>query len=117
MTQKESKQSWFPDFPYFSAGMNLEKAVIMIEAAVKRAQKMALSFALAVCDGGGNLVALQKMDEAPLLSLEIAVNKARTAVFGKVPTGRGVLTSKERSLCSRPSGFIAAGLLFPVDFR
>jgi uncharacterized protein GlcG (DUF336 family) len=116
MTQNESKQSWPPDLPYFSAGMNLEKAVIMIEAAIKRAQKMTLSFTMAVCDAGGNLVALQKMDEAPLLSLEIAINKARTAVYGKVPTGEWGANFKGAEPVLSPLWFHSGWITFPGGF-
>jgi len=39
-----------------------------------------------VVDAGGNLVALQRMDQALLVSIDIAVNKAYTAVAIKIPT-------------------------------
>ena len=40
---------------------------------------------VAILDDGGNLKAFSRMDGAPLLSVEIAQNKAYTALFG-VPT-------------------------------
>ena len=77
---------WPPELPYDHEAMNLEKALVMIEGSKKKAADLGFAMTLVVCDAGGNLVALQKMDDAALLSLEIAINKARTAVFGKIPT-------------------------------
>jgi len=116
MTQKASKESFPPDLPYFSPGMTLEKAVIMIDGAIKRAEKMALSFTMAVCDAGGHLVALQKMDEAPLFSLEIATNKARTAVFGKIPTAQWGGHFKGPDAPLAPLWFHTGWISFPGGF-
>ena len=44
-----------------------------------------LSENVAVLDDGGNLKAFRRMDGAPILSIEIAQNKAYTSLFG-VPT-------------------------------
>lgn len=41
---------------------------------------------IAVVDGGGNLVAQQRMDDALLVSVGISLNKAYTAVALKMPT-------------------------------
>ena len=40
---------------------------------------------MAILDDGGNLVAFNRMDKAPILCIEMAQNKAYTALFG-VPT-------------------------------
>jgi uncharacterized protein GlcG (DUF336 family) len=66
--------------------MTLEIAMALIEGAQKKSKAMGFATTNAVCDAAGNLTALHRMDDAPLLSLEIARNKARTAVFGKLPT-------------------------------
>jgi uncharacterized protein GlcG (DUF336 family) len=86
MEQKTWERMWPPELPYDHNAMNLEKALVLIEGAKKKSMEMEFAMTLAVCDAGGNLVALHKMDDAALLSLEIAQNKARTAVFGKIPT-------------------------------
>ena len=86
MKPREPKRDWPPDLPYDYAAMNLQKALLMIEGAKQKAEEMGLRMILAVCDASGNLAALQRMDDAPLVSLEIAINKARTAVLGKIPT-------------------------------
>jgi uncharacterized protein GlcG (DUF336 family) len=96
--------------------MNLDMALNMIEAAKKRAQKIKLSFTMAICDSGGNLVALQKMDEAPLMSLEIAVNKARTAVFGKISTDQWGAHFKGTESVLIPLWFHSGWITFPGGF-
>ncbi len=80
------ERMWPPELPYDHEAMNLEKALVIIEGSKKKAADLGFAMTLAVCDAGGNQIALQKMDDAALLSLEIAINKARTAVFGKMPT-------------------------------
>jgi uncharacterized protein GlcG (DUF336 family) len=62
-----------------------ELAQRMVEAAVAKARAIGVSENVAVLDDGGNLKAFQRMDGAPILSIEIAQNKAYTALFG-VPT-------------------------------
>jgi glc operon protein GlcG len=56
----------------------------MIEAAREQAQKLGIAVNIAVVDAGAELLAFSRMDGAPLLSGEIARNKAYTAVaFGR----------------------------------
>ncbi|MFH1490075.1 MAG: heme-binding protein [Pseudomonadota bacterium] len=86
MEERVWERMWPPELPYDYAAMNLEKALALIEGSKKKSTKMGFAMTMAVCDAGGNMVALQRMDDAALLSLEIAQNKARTAVFGKIPT-------------------------------
>lgn len=86
MEERKWEREWPPEVPYDYSAMTLEKALTVIEAAKKKAREMGFAETVAVCDAAGNLVALQRMDDAILLSLEIAVNKARTAVLGKIPT-------------------------------
>jgi len=66
--------------------MNLELALNLIAAARGKAKEIGVPMVIAVVDAGGNLVALQRMDEALLVSLDIAVNKAYTAAAIKVAT-------------------------------
>lgn len=80
------KRRWPPLLSYDYAGMNLKIALALIEGAKKKAKQMGFAETIAVCDAGGNLVALQRMDDCTLLSLEIAVNKARSAALGKIAT-------------------------------
>jgi uncharacterized protein GlcG (DUF336 family) len=62
-----------------------ELAEKMIDEAAATAKMIGVSENIAVLDDGGNLKAFRRMDGAPILSIEIAQNKAYTALFG-VPT-------------------------------
>jgi uncharacterized protein GlcG (DUF336 family) len=66
--------------------MSLDLALELIAAARAKAKEIGTPMVIAVVDAGGNLAALQRMDEALLVSLDIAVNKAYTAVAIKVAT-------------------------------
>lgn len=60
-----------------------EAAKRLIAAAEKKAQELKKAMVIAVCDESGNLKAFSRMDGAPLLSVQIAQDKAYTAVgFG-----------------------------------
>jgi len=59
-----------------------ELAQKMLAGAVAKAREIGVSENVAILDDGGNLKAFTRMDGAPLLSIEIAQNKAYTALFG-----------------------------------
>jgi uncharacterized protein GlcG (DUF336 family) len=59
-----------------------ELAQKMVNAAVAKAREIGVSENVAVLDDGGNLKAFSRMDGAPILSIEMAQNKAYTALFG-----------------------------------
>ena len=59
-----------------------ELAQKMVDQAVAKAQELGVAENVAVVDDGGNLKAFNRMDGAPILSIEIAQNKAYTALFG-----------------------------------
>jgi len=63
-----------------------EAAHRMIAAAEAKAAEMGKAFVIAIADDGGNLKALSRMDGAPLLSVQIAQDKAYTAVGFGMPT-------------------------------
>ena len=58
----------------------------MIDAAEAEAKKQGLAMAIAIVDAGGSLVAFGRMDNTMLASVQIAMDKAFTAVYGKLPT-------------------------------
>ncbi|MCL6631824.1 MAG: heme-binding protein [Alicyclobacillus herbarius] len=66
----------------------LTRAVVMemLQAACDEAQSMGIAVNVAVTDDGGNLCGFVRMDGAPLLSVEIAQNKAYTASAFGIPT-------------------------------
>src|SRR3979490_1952370 len=59
-----------------------ELAQKMVDAAVAKAGKLGVAENVAIVDDGGNLKAFSRMDGAPILSIQMAQNKAYTALFG-----------------------------------
>ncbi|HWX28326.1 MAG TPA: heme-binding protein [Steroidobacteraceae bacterium] len=59
-----------------------ELAQKMVDAAVAKAGQIGVGENVAILDDGGNLKAFGRMDGAPILCIEIAQNKAYTALFG-----------------------------------
>lgn len=72
----------------------LEKAKKMIAAAEKKAVEIGVPMVIAVVDAGGNLVAQERMDNALLASVSIALNKAYTAVALKMSTEQAASVSQ-----------------------
>lgn len=62
-------------------GVTSEFAATLIDAAQQDARSRGVEVTIAVCDAGGHLIALSRMNGALLASLEVAQVKARTAVF------------------------------------
>jgi len=71
----------------YGLGLTLGVAKEMLEAGEKEAERQGVFISIAVVDAGGNLLAFNRMDNAMLGSIQIAIDKAFTAVFGKRPTG------------------------------
>jgi uncharacterized protein GlcG (DUF336 family) len=59
-----------------------ELAQEMVDAAVAKARELGVSENVAILDDGGNLKAFSRMDGAPFLCIEMAQNKAYTALLG-----------------------------------
>lgn len=66
--------------------LNLELAKKLIDGAEAEANSIGVQMVITVVDDGGNLVAIHRMDDAWLASVDIAWNKAWTAVALKMPT-------------------------------
>jgi len=64
----------------------LKQAEVIIEAAKTKAEKINTKMNIAIVDSGANLVAFVKMDNAWLGSIDIAIKKARTAVWFQMDT-------------------------------
>ncbi|MFC5590145.1 heme-binding protein [Sporosarcina soli] len=58
----------------------------MIAGSEEEAKKIGVSMVISVGDDGGNLVAVHRMDDAWLASVDIAQNKAWTSVALKMPS-------------------------------
>src|SRR5438309_8939247 len=59
-----------------------ELAQKMVDATVAKARQIGVSENVAILDDGGNLKAFSRMDGASIPTIEIAQNKAYTALFG-----------------------------------
>ena len=59
-----------------------ELAQKMVAAAVAKARDLGVCENVTILDDGGNLKAFSRMDGAPILCIEMAQNKAYTALFG-----------------------------------
>ena len=70
----------------YGSGLTLTAANRMIEAGEAEARNQGLLMSIAVVDAGGHLVAFGRMDDAMLASIQIALDKAYTSVYGKLPT-------------------------------
>jgi uncharacterized protein GlcG (DUF336 family) len=68
------------------AKMTLELAKKIIERAEEEAKQIGVPMVISILDDGGNFVAGHRMDDALLVSLEIAQNKAWTSIAMKMPT-------------------------------
>ena len=65
----------------------LDAAQRVITASIMKAEDLAVDVCIAVTDGGGHLLAMARMDRAPLLCIHIAQDKAYSvASFGGLPT-------------------------------
>lgn len=69
-----------------TSGLTLEDAKRVIAAAEINATEIGVPMNIAVVDVGGNLVAFERMDKAWLGSVDIAINKAYTAVAFNMTT-------------------------------
>ncbi|MBN6188111.1 heme-binding protein [Aneurinibacillus sp. BA2021] len=67
--------------------LTLDMAKEMIEHAEHEARQLGVPMVIAVVDEGGNFVACHRMDDALLVSIDIAQNKAWTSVALKMPSG------------------------------
>ena len=66
--------------------ISFELAQKMVGAALAKAKELGVTENVAIVDDGGNLKAFGRMDGAPILSIQMAQNKA--ALAKQVPLGR-----------------------------
>jgi len=62
--------------------ISFDLAQKMVAIAVAKARELGVSENVVILDDGGNLKAFARMDGAPLPTIEMAQNKAYTALFG-----------------------------------
>lgn len=70
------------------SSMTLQQALTYADRAIAKAKDLGLAISLVVIDEFGQLVQLDRMDAAPLMSPDIAEAKAVTALNFKLPTSQ-----------------------------
>jgi glc operon protein GlcG len=100
-------------------GLTLEAAKKVAAAAEEEALKNKWTVVIAIVDDGGALVYLQRLDETQIGSIEVAIQKAKTAVSFKRPTKAledAVITGGRTVVLSLPGALpIEGGLPLIVD--
>ncbi|MEF2093758.1 heme-binding protein [Bacillus sp. CFBP9009] len=66
--------------------INLLLAKRLIESAEKKANEINVPMVISIVDEGGNFIACHRMDDALLVSVELAQNKAWTSIAMKMTT-------------------------------
>ena len=72
--------------PAYGPAITLEQALKVVAGAEAEARKNGWPMAIAILDSGGHLVALHRLDNTMLASIEIARQKAYTAVAFRRPS-------------------------------
>lgn len=66
--------------------LTLKQAQTVVQAAIAKAEAIKIPMNIAVVDSGGNLKAFNRMDDAFIGSIDIAIKKAVTARYFNMPT-------------------------------
>ncbi len=90
--------------------LSLEAARNAVAAAEAEARRNSWRVSIAVVDAAGELVAFQRMDDAPLTSVQIAQGKARTAARFRRPT-----RALDSSLTAGRTALLAFEGVIPVE--
>lgn len=75
--------------------LDLSLAQAMVDASLVKAAEMDVPIAVAVCDGGGHLLAFARNEDCMILAAETVQAKARTAVYFKRPSSETVERSRK----------------------
>jgi len=75
-----------PTIPTYGSSITQERARKISAAAQQEAQKNGWLMVVAILDAGGHLVLLERMDGAQFGSVQVAQDKARSAVAFRRPT-------------------------------
>ena len=66
--------------------VSIDAAKKVAAAAIVEAEKNHWNMAIAIVDGGGNLVYFEKMNDTQIGSIQVSIDKAKAAAFFKRPT-------------------------------
>jgi glc operon protein GlcG len=75
-----------PQLPAYGLAISLEHAKVISAAAQAEAVRKGWCMVVAIMDSGGHLVLLERMDNAQFGSVQVAQDKARSAVAFRRPT-------------------------------
>jgi glc operon protein GlcG len=97
---------------HYGPSINLENAKKAASLALAEALKNNWNMAAAIVDGAGNLVYFEKMDDTQIGSINVAIEKARSAALFKRPT-----QVFEDALASGGGGLVVLGVpgVFPLE--
>ncbi|WP_434779673.1 GlcG/HbpS family heme-binding protein [Neisseria sp. Ec49-e6-T10] len=68
--------------------VSLKQAQVMAQAAEQRAKEIGVPMIIAVVDASGNMVLHERMEDALLVSIDVSLKKAYSAVALKMPTDK-----------------------------
>jgi uncharacterized protein GlcG (DUF336 family) len=74
--------------------LTLQIAREVADAAVAAARRLEVPMAVAVCDAGGHVITLDRMDDCMVFAAEAVLAKARTAVYFRRATAETVERSR-----------------------
>lgn len=79
--------------------ISLDEALVIGLDAIKKANSINVKVSISICDKHGNQVFFSRMDDALLVSIELAPKKAFTSIALRMPT-EDVKKAIDASLCS-----------------
>ena len=99
------------------SSLTLSGADQLADLAVAEAMKQGVCICVALVDVAGHLIAFRRMDDAALVSIDVAIGKARTAAFLKKPASvfEQMIDAGKPSMLSVPGAVPLAGGR-PVEF-
>lgn len=94
-----------------SISLTLSAAEQLTELAIAEATRQAAVICVAVVDCAGHLLSFRRMDGAALISIDVAIGKARTTAFLKMPAGvfEEMINAGNPSMLSVPGAVPLAG--------
>lgn len=103
----------------------MEGARKVLEAALAGAKETGRGVSVAVVDDGGHLMAFVRTDDADLISINVALAKARSAALTRFPTGKKSSSGNERSdhhalaitLAAGTDSFVSVGGGAPIVIK
>ena len=96
----------------YGTPINLETAKKVVKAASEEMNKKNLDMTIVVVDSGGNLVYLERADQAPIGTVDAAIGKAKASNGIKLPTKEfedQILNGNKLNLLGVPGAFPIEG--------